>query len=209
MACGPLWETDIHGLQTRYTYDGAKRLIRVERDAAVPVENWNDADMTAVCPDTVMEMVYDGAGRACSVTVSMGSKSTTVLTEYDLLGRIISRTNEEGRTSCYDYSQDGLTDTETMPASATFVIRRLASGLVVEESGSGLEARHYSYHFSFNRVSKEVRRLSDQGEWVKDIHQDGAGNVLSVYYLYSQNVACLVKAQEYFSVMHGDVIYSL
>ena len=35
---GPLWETDVRGLQTRYTYDGAKRLVCVERDAAVAVE---------------------------------------------------------------------------------------------------------------------------------------------------------------------------
>ena len=56
---GPRWETDVRGLQTRYIYDGAKRLVCIERDSAVPVENWNGMEMTSTCPDSITEMTYD------------------------------------------------------------------------------------------------------------------------------------------------------
>ena len=116
----------------------------MERDAAVAVENWNDVDMNAVCPDSITETTYDGMGRILSVSHSIGDRKTTVSSQYDLLGRVTSRTDKMGRTSLYSYSQDGLTMIETTSPGATLVTRKAPSGLVVEESGTGREARYYN-----------------------------------------------------------------
>ncbi len=186
---GPLWETDVRGLQTRYSYDGAKRLVRVERDAAVPVENWNGTDMTVVCPDTVAEMVYDGVGRTRSITTAIGDRSTVVSTTYDMLGRVISRTDELGRTTGYSYSLDGLTRTEILPTGATLVTRHLASGLLVEESGTGQEARHYSYEVLMPGILKRTRRLDEAGEVVEEALQEGGGNVMALYRPYNGSLS--------------------
>lgn len=155
---GPLWETDVRGLQTRYTYDGAKRLTRIEKDAAVPVEDWNGREMTVACPDTVTELAYDGAGRTLSVTTSVGDRVTTVSTAYDVLGRPVSQADELGRITSYSYSSDGLTTTETSPAGSTLVTRLFPSGLLAEESGTGREARYYSYEAS---KSEGIRKIAN------------------------------------------------
>lgn len=182
---GPLWETDVRGLQTRYSYDGAKRLVRIERDAAVPVENWNGTDMTVVCPDTVTEMTYDGVGRTRSVTTSVGDMRTVVSTVYDMLGRVLFRTDKLGRTTEYSYSLDGLMTTETLPAGATLVTRRVASGLMVEESGTGREARYYSYEVLIPGILKRTRRLDETGTIIEEALQEGGGNVMALHRLYN------------------------
>lgn len=177
---GPLWETDVRGLQTRYIYDGAKRLVRVERDAAIPVESWNGTDMTAICPDSVTEMTYDGSGRVCSITTTVGDRSTTAFTAYDLLGRVVSRTDELGRTTGYSYSSDGLTETASLPTGATQVTRHLASGLLVEESGTGREARYYSYEVPDSGILRCTHRLSSTGTIIEEEKYDGEGKLLKV-----------------------------
>lgn len=177
---GPLWETDVRGLQTRYTYDGAKRLVCVERDAAVAVENWNDVDMNADCPDSITETTYDGMGRILSVSHSIGDRKTTVSSQYDLLGRVTSRTDKMGRTSLYSYSQDGLTMTETTSPGATLVTRKAPSGLVVEESGTGREARYYEYKADWSGIWKYIRRLSSSGDMIENILENADGKILRI-----------------------------
>lgn len=108
---GPLWETDVRGLQTRYSYDGAKRVVRVERDAAIPVENWNGPEMTEACPNTVTKMQYDGAGRTTCIETFVGNKKTAVSMQYDIVGRINVHMDEQDRVTYYYYSDDGLTTT--------------------------------------------------------------------------------------------------
>ena len=203
---GPLWETDVRGLQTRYTYDGAKRLVRVERDAAVPVESWNGVDMTAVCPDSITEMTYDGAGRVRSITTSVGDRSTTVSTAYDMLGRVVSRTDELGRTTGYGYSWDGLTETESLPAGATQVTRHLASGLLVEESGTGREARYYSYEVPDSGILRRARRLSATGAVVEDRIQDGEERPLTVSRPVSAQSMDMVSQYEVMYDRNGRIV---
>lgn len=178
---GLLWETDVRGLQTRYAYDGAKRLVRVERDAAVPVESWNDTDMTAICPDSVTEITYDGSGRVCSITTTVGDRSTTVSTVYDMLGRVVSRTDELGRTTGYSYSWDGLTQTESPPSGATRITRRLASGLLVEESEVRRQELCYSYEVTDSGILRRTQYLSTTGVILEERKQDGEGKPLTVW----------------------------
>lgn len=176
---GPRWETDVRGLQTRYIYDGAKRLVCIERDSAVPVENWNGMEMTSTCPDSITEMTYDGAGNTLSVKNSTGDKATAVFTTYDLLGRIVSRTDELGRITLYSYSPDGLTTTETLPTGATLVTRLLPSGLVAEESGTGREARYYEYEGSLtSAIRKYIYLDSSHRRQIGSIIYDGMGRLI-------------------------------
>lgn len=176
---GPRWETDVRGLQTRYIYDGAKRLVCIERDSAVPVENWNGMEMTSTCPDSITEMTYDGAGNTLSVKNSTGDKATAVFTTYDLLGRVVSRTDELGRITLYSYSPDGLTTTETLPTGATLVTRLLPSGLVAEESGTGREARYYEYEGSLtSAIRKYIYLDSSHRRQIGSIIYDGMGRLI-------------------------------
>ena len=177
---GPLWETDIRGLQTRYTYDGAKRLIRVERDAALPVQDWNDMEMTGTCPNSIQEMTYDGAGNTLSVTSSIGDKVTRISMGYDILGRIAFKTDDMGRTAQYSYSQDGLATTEVTPSGATLITRRFASGLVRGETGTGQASKYYSYDMDETGVIKSIRLNSSTNPVVEEILENGKGQILQI-----------------------------
>lgn len=172
---GPLWETDVQGLQNRYEYDGAKRLVRTERDAAPFAEDWNEG-MNMPCPDSIMEMTYNGSGLMLSAIHSKGESKTMVTSTYDMLGRLVSRTDEMGRITWYSYSGDGLTVTETIPSGATLVTRKTPSGLVVEESGTGREARYYSYGVSDSGVLKRTM-LSSSSQVVEESTLDGRGRL--------------------------------
>lgn len=177
---GPLWETDIRGLQTRYIYDGAKRLIRVERDAALPVQDWNDMEMTGTCPNSIQEMTYDGAGNTLSVTNSIGDKVTTISMGYDILGRMAFKTDDMGRTAQYSYSQDGLATTEVTPSGATLITRRFASGLVTGETGTGQASKYYSYDMDETGVIKSIRLNSSTNPVVEEILENGKGQILQI-----------------------------
>lgn len=176
---GPLWETDTRGLQTRYTYDGIKRLVRVEQDAAVPVESWNGDEMTATCPDTVTNFTYDGAGRALSVTTSIGDRINQVISGYDILGRITSRIDELGRLTSYSYSSDGLTTTETTFTGSTLSTRLFPSGLMAEESGTGREGRYYAYEVDdYSGIRKNAHLDPDCRVRVESTVEDGLGRFI-------------------------------
>lgn len=177
---GPLWKTNERSLQTRYTYDGAKRLVCVEQDAAVPIEDWNDEDMTSICPNTVTKTEYDGAGRLLSVKTSVGDKSTISSTVYDILGRPISFRDEQGRLTGYSYSKDGLATTETLPSGATLVTRRSFSSFIVEESGSGRNACYYTYEPTSDGVIKQTRHSSSTGIIVESEVQNGMGQIVNI-----------------------------
>lgn len=177
---GPLWETDVRGLQTRYFYDGAKRLVRVEQDAAAPVQSWNGEDMTAICPDTVTQTTYDGAGRALAVTTATGTRITSTSTTYDILGRVSAYIDELGRTTRYTYSSDGLTTTETTPANATQITTKHPSGLVTAKTGSGQTERFYSYGFAQNGVLKREHITGPAGPVVEERRETGRGLLLAV-----------------------------
>lgn len=177
---GPLWETDTRGLQTRYTYDGVKRLVRVERDAALPVQDWNDMEMTGTCPNSIQEMTYDGAGNILSVASSIGDKVTTISMGYDILGRMIFKTDDLRRTTQYSYSQDGLTTTEVTSSGATLITRSLTSGLVIEKTGTGQPTKYYSYGMDDTGVIKSVRLNSSTNTVVEEIVENGKGKILQI-----------------------------
>lgn len=177
---GPLWKTDVHGLQTRYTYDGAKRVVRVEQDAAIPVEDWNGPEMTEICPNTITKMKYDGIGRTTFIETLVGDKKTSVSMQYDMVGRITLSTDEQDRKTSYNYSEDGLTTTETLPSGTTLISRYFPSGLIQEESGTAREARYYTYSVESEGVLKFTRLGTSLGTIVEDRLEKGNGNVTRI-----------------------------
>lgn len=177
---GPLWKTDIRGLQTRYTYDGAKRVVCVEQDAAIPVADWNGPEMTEICPNTITKMKYDSTGRTTSIETLVGDKKTSVSMQYDMVGRIILSTDEQGRKTSYTYSEDGLTTTETLPSGTTLISRYFPSGLIREESGTAREARYYTYSVESEGVLKSTRLGSSLETIVEDRLEKGNGNVTRI-----------------------------
>lgn len=177
---GPLWKTDVHGLQARYTYDGTKRVVRVEQDAAIPVEDWNGSEMTEICPNTITKMKYDGTGRTTSIETLVGDKKTSVSMQYDMVGRITLSTDEQDRETSYHYSEDGLTTIKTLPSGTTLISRYFPSGLIQEESGTAREARYYTYSVESEGVLKSTRLGTSLGTIVEDRLEKGNGNVTRI-----------------------------
>ena len=90
---GLLWETAENGIRTDYAYDTARQLVEVTRSAVMDGE-------TVITPETITTYARDAAGRVLSTRQDTGAMTTQESTEYDLLGRMTSSTDEIGRASC-------------------------------------------------------------------------------------------------------------
>ncbi|MEG0427750.1 MAG: RHS repeat-associated core domain-containing protein, partial [Akkermansia sp.] len=131
MCCGPLWERDEDGVLTTYSYNTARQLVEIIRSA------------TETTPETIISYTRDAMNRVLEERTDIGSLTKIVKTSYDLMGRPVSRTDELGRMTTWEYSDDGLTVTETTPAGATLITKRHEDGTILERSGSG--QRHLCY----------------------------------------------------------------
>ncbi|MCC8147580.1 RHS repeat-associated core domain-containing protein [Akkermansia sp.] len=142
-------ETDENGVTTTYGYDSARQLVEVIRSAVTDGE-------TVITPEIITSYTRDAQGRILQTRVDTGAMTTQESTEYDLLGRVTSRTDALGHTTTYAYSVDGLTTTVTTPSGATLVTRRHPDGSVLEESGTG--QRHLIYQT--DSVSDGIRQTT-------------------------------------------------
>ena len=68
---------------------------------------------------------------------------------------------------------------QTSPG-ATLVTRKAPSGLVVEESGTGREARYYEYKADWSGIWKYIRRLSSSGDMIENILENADGKILRI-----------------------------
>ena len=95
MCCGPLWETDEDGVRTDYVYDSAQRLTEETRA------------LTATTPERTRIFWRDAAGRVTRETLKLNSVDFSEKTaSWDLLGRLVSETDELGRATSYAYAED-------------------------------------------------------------------------------------------------------
>ena len=145
-----LTETDENGLTTSYGYDTARQLVEIIRSEVCDGE-------TVISPETITTYTRDAAGRILSERTDTGAMVTVRTTQYDLLGRITSRTDELGRTATTTYSADGLTTTVTTPAGATLITTRHADGQPLSLSGTGQRALNYSYDVTEGRLRQTVK----------------------------------------------------
>ena len=154
MCCGVLRETDEDGITTTYAYDSAHQLIETSRDAVY------DGDV-CVTPETITEYTRDAAGRVLSTTRRIGAMETTESTEYDALGRNVKQTDVLGRITTTEYSADGLTNTVTTPAGATFITVNYVDGSRACVSGTGQRAMQYSYDINGKNIASTVRLMDN------------------------------------------------
>ena len=123
--CGPLKETDEDGIVTSYSYNTTKQLVETIRSA------------TETTPEIITSYVRDAAGRILSIRKDIGAMTTVKSTEYDELGRVISKTDILGRITRTTYDQNHLTITETLPSGAILVTKKYYDGTILWEGGTG------------------------------------------------------------------------
>ncbi|MEG1601780.1 hypothetical protein, partial [Citrobacter sp.] len=165
MCCGPLWEKDEDGVTTSYSYNSARQLVETIRSA------------TETTPETITSYTRDALGKILVLRKDIGSMTTTESREYDRLGRVTRKTDILNRINTHAYSDAGLTETVTTATGATLVTKRHANGNILEQSGTGQRALHYTYDISGNSVRVTVR-LSDKTTILSQTLRNGLGDIL-------------------------------
>lgn len=107
--CGPLEEIDEDGVKLSYGYNSSRQLIEVIRSA------------TETMPETITSYVRNANKDILSMREDIGARSKTKLSSFDILGRLVSQTDEMGRTTRWEYTKDGLCETIIRPTGATDV----------------------------------------------------------------------------------------
>ena len=133
MCCGTLWERDEDGVLTEYAYNTAQQLAEKTRA------------LTATQPERTQIFTRDAAGRITREVLKLNSVDfTEKSTVWDALGRIVSETDELGRTTAHAYATDAdagtRTQTVTLPTGATRITTTHASGAVLSEAGTSRRA---------------------------------------------------------------------
>ncbi len=134
----PLTETDEDGITTTYGYNTTRQLVEVIRAEVKDGE-------TVITPETITTYTRDAAGRTLSVRKDVGAMTTIETTEYDLMGRVMKRTDVLGRVTTTAYSADGLTTTVTQPNGATLITTRNTDGSTAHAFGTGQQELYYAY----------------------------------------------------------------
>lgn len=176
--CGPLWHTDIDGVQIRYFYNDARQLVREERDAAPILEEYADSHLMQQPSMTVTEYEYDGNGRQTAIVKQIGKFTSRTKMEYDHLGRIVSSIDAVGRRTTYNYSTDGLVTTETLPTGATIISENYENGLLKSATGTGQQHRYYSYEVTSEGIFTRTRINSVNGPIISEEVSDGIGQTI-------------------------------
>ena len=166
MCCGVFNETDEDDVTTTYTYDSARQLTEISRDAVYDGE-------TCITPETITEYTRDAAGRVLTTTRRVGPMATTESTEYDALGRVTKQTDILGRVTTTTYSEDGRTTTVTTPAGATSITSRNTDGSTA--SVGGTVQREMVYVYDINGNNERVTTKLPSGEIISQSISNGFG----------------------------------
>ena len=156
MCCGPLSVTDEDGVTSTYGYNAAHQLEEVIREEILD-------NGVVITPETITTYTRDAAGRVLSERKDIGAMTTIETTQYNLLGREVSRTDMLNRTTTTAYSEDGLTTTETTPAGATHITTRYADGSLVSVGGTGQRSLVYEYSVQSNALCTTTRLADEAG----------------------------------------------
>ena len=166
MCCGVFNETDEDDVTTTYTYDSARQLTEISRDAVYDGE-------TCITPETITEYTRDAAGRVLSTTRRVGPMTTTESTDYDALGRVTKQTDILGRVTTTTYSADARTTTVTTPAGATSITSRNTDGSTA--SVGGTVQREMVYVYDLNGSNERVTTKLPSGEIISQSISNGFG----------------------------------
>jgi len=116
-----------------HTYDALKRLTQSVKTGA------------GEQPDVYFTYTYDAEGRQLSQTRSAGGISLTSSNEYDIAGRLVKSIDESGLATTHVYSDNGRTETVTLPGGATRITSRFKDGQAKSITGTGVVPQYYAY----------------------------------------------------------------
>jgi RHS repeat-associated protein len=131
--CGKQTERQADSTEWFYDYDGLKRVLsktKLSIDGSIGFTE---------------RYTYDGNGNRLSETHSGGDLSLTTRYVYDALGRKVEQTDPAGLLSRWEYSADGLTETEYLPSGGTRITQRYLDGRLKAIRGSAVIAEFYDY----------------------------------------------------------------
>lgn len=171
MCCGPLSVTDEDGVTTTYGYNAAHQLEEVIREEILE-------DGVVITPETITTYTRDAAGRELTKRKDVGAMTTIETTQYDLLGREVSRTDMLNRTTTTAYSEDGLTTTETTTAGATLITTLHADGTLASVGGTGQRSLVYEYSVQGNALCTTTRLADEAGTLLSQTLINGFGQTL-------------------------------
>lgn len=141
--------TDSQGTQslTQYTTDG-----RV--DYTKKLGHGGRAD--------IKQYTVEGVLTTTSITVA-GNLKRQSSTTVDYLGQIVSSTDEEGRTTTYNYADHGRIVTETLPNGGTRITERYLDGRLKSVTGTAVISEFHDYTVTNGGDVIETIYLNDDG----------------------------------------------
>ncbi len=129
-------ETDEDGVETLYTYDGLRRQKTITAKGVA---------VSGLPGDIVTTLGYDGYGRKLSQVVSGTDRALTNTWTFDYAGRKLSMSETNGLTTTWSYTNNGLTETATLPGGATQVTAKYLDGRTKSVSGSAVVSTTFTY----------------------------------------------------------------
>ena len=153
---GPIWQTGEDGITVSNAYDRTKTLVSSTRYGPFGA--------------VTTSYIHDAMGRITSETdLATGLDPRSRLASYDDEGRIVSQTDEQGRTTTYVYSSDGRTTTMTLPSGGTRITTVNPDGSLASITGTAVTPEYYTYGIATNGLEWTlINYVSTNGlRWVK------------------------------------------
>ncbi|WP_394744618.1 RHS element core protein [Escherichia coli] len=225
--------TDCSGYQTRYEYDRFGQMTAVHREEGVSLYRSYDSrgqlisvkdtqgretqyeyngagDLTAIITpdDNRSETQYDAWGKAVSTTQGGLTRSM----EYDVAGRVISLTNENGCHSDFSYDVLDRLIQETGFDGRTQRYHHDLTGKLIRSEDEGL-VTHWHYdeadritHRTVKGEPAEQWQYDDHG-WLKEISHLSEGHRVAVHYGYNRKGRLTGERQTVHNPETGELLW--
>ncbi|WP_096217372.1 RHS repeat-associated core domain-containing protein [Escherichia coli] len=225
--------TDCSGYQTRYEYDRFGQMTAVHREEGVSLYRSYDSrgqlisvkdtqgretqyeyngagDLTAIITpdDNRSETQYDAWGKAVSTTQGGLTRSM----EYDVAGRVISLTNENGCHSDFSYDVLDRLIQQSGFDGRTQRYRYDLTGKLTQNEDEGLVTLwHYDESDRITRRTvngepAEQWRYNDHG-WLKEISHLSEGHRVAVHYGYNRKGRLTSERQTVHNPETGELLW--
>ncbi len=225
--------TDCSGYQTRYEYDRFGQMTAVHREEGVSLYRSYDSrgqlisvkdtqgretqyeyngagDLTAIITpdDNRSETQYDAWGKAVSTTQGGLTRSM----EYDVAGRVISLTNENGCHSDFSYDVLDRLIQQSGFDGRTQRYRYDLTGKLTQNEDEGLVTLwHYDEsdritHRTVNGEPAEQWRYNAHG-WLKEISHLSEGHRVAVHYGYNRKGRLTGERQTVHNPETGELLW--
>ncbi len=113
---------------------------------------------------------YDGDGHSLTTTRIGGGLTLASSASYDLAGRLLTQTGEDGLTTFMAYTLGGRTETRTLPGGGTEVTERFLDGQPKSITGTAVVARYFDYNYdatTFLSETQESLGAVNSPRWTK------------------------------------------